>query len=415
MNILHTSDWHLGHTLFGRRRYEEFRAFLAWLLELIHKENVEALLLAGDVFDSALPGNQAQTLYYDFLREVTAPSSPCRHVVVIAGNHDSPAFLDAPRSLLSAMHIHVIGRARAPEEETLLLRGSDGSPELVVCAVPFLRDRDLYRAADGDSMEERDRRMAEGMKEHYRRAALEAARLREGLDIPVLAMGHLFAAGGVTATDDGVRDLRVGSLGQVNADVFSDTFDYVALGHLHLAQKVHGEDRLRYAGSPLPMGFDETARNREVCLLHTEKKQVEVRPVSVPCFQRLEHVEGDMSSIEQRLDALSAEGESIWTEVVYTGTERISDLRDRVEQHASGGVEILRIRNARLLPDGMDADPEQEALEELDVEEVFERRLREAFPDRKPDDGMLEELRTVFREAVAFTGRDDEEGESCAS
>ena len=364
------------------------------------------------MFDSALPGTQAQALYYDFLRRVTAPSGPCRHVVVIAGNHDSPAFLDAPGSLLSAMNIHVSGRARTPEEETLLLPGPDNTPELIVCAVPFLRDRDLYRASDGDDMDTRDKLMAEGMKEHYRRAALEAERLRNGSDLPVLATGHLFAAGGVSS--DSVRDLCVGSLGQVDAEIFPDTFDYVALGHLHLAQKVHGEERLRYAGSPLPMGFDETAHNRQVCLIHTEGKQLSVRSVPVPCFQRLEQVEGDMAAIERRLDELSAEGGSVWTEVVYTGAERISDLRDRVQAHAHGGVDILRIRNAFVLPDGMQADPEQEALEELDVEEVFERRLREAFPDRPADDTMLEELRTVFREAAAAVENGGED-DACAS
>ncbi len=194
MNILHTSDWHLGHSLFGRRRHEEFRRFLDWLLETVHRERVDVLVMAGDVFDSALPGNPAQAAYYGFLRRLMT-GGVCRHVVIVAGNHDSPAFLDAPAALLSAMDIHVTGRAREPEEETLLLRGPDGSPELIVSAVPFLRDRDLYRACDGDDPEERERRMAEGMKEHYARAAEQVRRLREEHgDLPALATGHLFGA-----------------------------------------------------------------------------------------------------------------------------------------------------------------------------------------------------------------------------
>ncbi len=412
MNILHTSDWHLGHSLYGRRRYGEFQAFLSWLLELIRRENVEVLLLAGDVFDSALPGTQAQALYYGFLRDVSAPDSPCRHVVVISGNHDSPTFLDAPGGLLSAMHIHVVGRAREPEEECLLLNGADGSPALVACAVPFLRDRDLYRASDGDGADERDARMAEGMKEHYRRAALEAERLRAGRDIPVLAMGHLFAAGGQAFGDDGVRDLRVGSLGQVSADVFPPLFDYVALGHLHSAQKVHGEERLRYAGSPLPMGFDEAARPREVRLLSTKGRNVSSRGVAVPSFQRLERVEGSLADIEKALRKLSQEKESVWAEVVHTGSEPVADLRERVEDMARGPLEILRVRNLRVLPEGMEADPEQETLEELGVEDVFERKLKDAFPERAKDDPALEDLRVLFREAVAAAR---EKEQSCAS
>lgn len=413
MKIVHTSDWHLGHSLYGRRRHEEFRQFLSWLMELIYREGIEALVVAGDVFDSAVPGTQTQSLYYDFLREVTAAGSPCRHVVIIAGNHDSPAFLDAPAGLLSSMHVHVTGRARAPEEEVLALGGPDGQTELIVCAVPFLRDRDLYRAKDGDSMDARDRLMAEGMKEHYRLAALEAERLRAGRDIPVLATGHLFAAGGSTSGDDGVRDLCVGSLGQVEADVFPAAFDYVALGHLHAAQKVHGEERIRYTGSPLAMGFDEARRHHEVRILSTNGAKVESRGVTVPEFQRLERVEGDMEAIERRLDELSAAGESVWAEVLHTGEENVPELRRRVEEHVSGRLEVLRIRNARLLPEGMDADPEQDDLEELDVEDVFERRLREAYPERAPKDPELEELREAFRETVAAV-RDAEE-ESCAS
>lgn len=382
-------------------------------MELIYREGIEALVVAGDVFDSAVPGTQTQSLYYDFLREVTAAESPCRHVVIIAGNHDSPAFLDAPAGLLSSMHVHVTGRARAPEEEVLALGGPDGETELIVCAVPFLRDRDLYRAKDGDSMDARDRLMAEGMKEHYRLAALEAERLRAGRDIPVLATGHLFAAGGSTSGDDGVRDLCVGSLGQVEADVFPAAFDYVALGHLHAAQKVHGEERIRYTGSPLAMGFDEARRHHEVRILSTNGAKVESRGVTVPEFQRLERVEGDMEAIERRLDELSAAGESVWAEVLHTGEENVPELRRRVEEHVSGRLEVLRIRNARLLPEGMDADPEQDDLEELDVEDVFERRLREAYPERAPKDPELEELREAFRETVAAV-RDAEE-ESCAS
>ena len=413
MKILHTSDWHLGHSLYGRRRHEEFRRFLSWLRELMDREGIEALVVAGDVFDSAAPGTQTQALYYDFLREVTSEGSSCRHVVIVAGNHDSPAFLDAPAGLLSSMHVHVTGRARAPEEEVLNLCGADGETELIVCAVPFLRDRDLYRAKDGDGMDERDRLMAEGMKEHYRLAAEAAERLRAGRKVPILATGHLFAAGGSTSGDDGVRDLCVGSLGQVEADVFPENFDYVALGHLHAAQKVHGEERLRYTGSPLAMGFDEAKRGHEVRILSTDGAGITSIGVEVPVFQRMEKVEGDMEAIERRLEELSATGESVWAEVLHTGEESVPELRRRVEERVSGKLEVLRIRNAHFLAEGMDADPAQEDLEDLGVDEVFERRLREAYPGREAQDRELEELREAFRETVAAV-RDGEE-ESCAS
>ena len=142
MKVLHTSDWHIGRTLYGRKRYEEFEAFLNWLAETIQQEQVDALLVAGDIFDTSTPSNRAQELYYQFLGCVAASS--CRHVVLIAGNHDSPSFLNAPRELLKALHVHVIGSIpEKREDEVLLLRRADGSPELIVCAVPYLRDRDI--------------------------------------------------------------------------------------------------------------------------------------------------------------------------------------------------------------------------------------------------------------------------------
>ena len=145
MNLLHTSDWHLGRALYGRKRYEEFAAFLDWLADTIERERIDVLLVAGDVFDTSAPSNRAQGLYYRFLCRVAASS--CRHVVVVAGNHDSPSFLNAPRELLKELHVHVVGSSTPdhPEDEVLVLRNAQDAPELIVCAVPYLRDRTSAR------------------------------------------------------------------------------------------------------------------------------------------------------------------------------------------------------------------------------------------------------------------------------
>ena len=130
LKLLHTSDWHLGRALFGRKRYAEFEAFLDWLAETLERQGIDVLLVAGDVFDTGTPSNRAQELYYRFLCRVA--SSSCRHVVLIAGNHDSPTFLDAPRELLRALDVHVVGGAaenQDPADEVLVLRGERGDPE----------------------------------------------------------------------------------------------------------------------------------------------------------------------------------------------------------------------------------------------------------------------------------------------
>lgn len=422
MNILHTSDWHLGQTLFGRKRNDEFQSFLHWLQQTIVSENVEVLLVSGDVFDSGLPSNQAQTMYYRFLRDVSA--GPCRHIVIISGNHDSPSFLDAPKSLLSSMGIHVIGRALEPEQEVLLLRNEEGRPELIVCAVPFLRDRDLYRASPGDSVDERDRLLAEGLRDHYRCCAEQAEQLRSELlrtdadapaPLPVIAMGHLFTTGGLTVEEDGVRDLRIGSLGQISTDIFSPVFDYVALGHLHIPQRVGQQEHIRYSGSPLPLGFGEARQQKQVELVSVENGAVAVRPLPVPCFQKLEQVCGDRDAIEARLDELERQGGSVWVEVRHTGAGSASDLRDYLMQKSLKSVQILAVRRERAVECGLAPEHELETLEELAADDVFERRLADLKQARGSEKAQLEELRRTYAEAIRSFMQKEEEESPCGS
>ena len=246
MKILHTSDWHIGRTLYGRKRYEEFESFLTWLAETIQQNEIDALLVAGDVFDTSAPSNRAQELYYRFLCRVAASS--CRHVVVVAGNHDSPSFLNAPKELLKALDVHVVGSStESPEDEVLVLRNEQDAPELIVCAVPYLRDRDIRVAEAGESVEDKERKLIDGIRTHYATVAALAEQKREelGADIPIVGMGHLFTAGGQTVDGDGVRELYVGSLAHVTAGIFPACFDYLALGHLHVPQKVNGPETIQ--------------------------------------------------------------------------------------------------------------------------------------------------------------------------
>ncbi|MBQ7248560.1 MAG: exonuclease subunit SbcD, partial [Deltaproteobacteria bacterium] len=235
MRILHTSDWHIGRTLYGNKRYEEFAAFFDWLAKTIDERGIEALLVAGDIFDTGTPSNRAQELYYRFLVRVAA--SRCRHIVLVAGNHDSPSFLDAPQALLKSIHIHVLGSMRSnPEEEVLELDDDQGRIRLIVCAVPYLRDRDIRTTEAGESFDEKEQKLLEGIRAHYAAVTREALRVREklGSDIPIAALGHLFAAGAQTVEGDGVRELYIGSLAHVSPSIFPPCFDYLALGHLHV-------------------------------------------------------------------------------------------------------------------------------------------------------------------------------------
>jgi len=409
LKLLHTSDWHIGRTLYGRKRYEEFEAFLTWLAETIQQNEIDALLVAGDVFDTSAPSNRAQELYYRFLCRVAASS--CRHVVVVAGNHDSPSFLNAPKELLKALDVHVVGSSTAsPEDEVLVLRNDQDTPELIVCAVPYLRDRDIRVAEAGESVEDKERKLIEGIRTHYAAVAALAEQKREelGADIPIVGTGHLFTAGGQTVDGDGVRELYVGSLAHVTAGIFPACFNYLALGHLHVPQKVNGSETIRYSGSPLPMGFGEAKQQKSVCQVEFHSTAASVQLIDVPIFQKLERVKGDWEGISNRIIELSATDSQGWLEVIYDGTEVIGDLRERLEAAISGTqMEILRIKNNRIIERVLGQIHEEETLDDLNVNDVFERCL--AVHD-VPEEQRPELLR-AYQETVSSLYEDDVQAE----
>jgi exonuclease SbcD len=409
LKLLHTSDWHIGRTLYGRKRYEEFEAFLAWLAETIQQNKIDALLVAGDVFDTSAPSNRAQELYYRFLCRVAASS--CRHVVVVAGNHDSPSFLNAPKELLKALDVHVVGSSTAsPEDEVLVLRNEQDAPELIVCAVPYLRDRDIRVAEAGESVEDKERKLIDGIRTHYAAVAALAEQKREelGVDIPIVGTGHLFTAGGQTVDGDGVRELYVGSLAHVTAGIFPACFNYLAFGHLHVPQKVNGSETIRYSGSPLPMGFGEAKQQKSVCQVEFHSTAASVQLIDVPIFQKLERVKGDWDGISNRILELSATDSQGWLEVIYEGDEVIGDLRERLEGAISGTqMEILRIKNNRIIDRVLGQIHEEETLDDLNVNDVFERCL--AVHD-VPENQRPELLR-AYQETVSSLYEDDVQAE----
>ena len=399
MKVLHTSDWHIGRALYGRKRYEEFGCFLDWLIGCIESEGVEALLVAGDVFDNGTPSNRALELYYRFL--CRCADAGCRHVVVTAGNHDSPSLLNAPREVLRFLSVHVVGCvAEATEDELVVLNDAEGKPELIVCAVPYLRDRDIRRAEAGESFEDKGRKLVEGIRNHYRQVgeAAVAKRLELGENLPIVAMGHLFTSGGQTVEGDGVRDLYVGTLGQVRADIFPDCFDYLALGHLHLAQRVSGSDLRRYSGAPIPMSFGEAGQRKVVVIVTVGTEGVTAQEILVPGFQALTTVRGDWKCITERIEELKKATSPVWLEVIYEGDEVIGDLQERLRELIDGtALEILRAKNMRLVERTLSRMATEETLDDLTVDDVFARCLA---AHEVPQEQQAE-LVAAFRETVA--------------
>ena len=412
MKILHTSDWHIGSTLYGRKRYDESERFLQWLVETIKNQSIEALLVAGDIFDTSTPSNTAQELYYRFLNEVSRTT--CRHVIVTGGNHDSPSFLDAPKALLKAFNVYVVGSAAEREEdEVLVLKDAHNNPEVIVCAVPFLRDRDVRQSNEGESYRDKENRLVEGIISHYQKVYEEACKERNelGKSLPIIGMGHLFIAGSSiykrSGETNGERDLYVGSLGQVPADRLP-FFDYFALGHLHIPQKVAGCETIRYSGSPMAMNFDEIHQQKSVVLIDIDDQHIDVQTIPVPAFRHFDQIKGDWDSIEASLRRLKEESFAGWVEVIYEGQEAIGNLRERVYKLVENtSIEVLKIQNAMLFNAVMKQYEKEVELQDLNPTDVFDQCL---IDHGIPDDQKIV-LKGLFSEVCRQISEADNQKE----
>ena len=256
IRILHTADWHLGQTFFGYDRTEEHGVFLNWLAEEIRQKEIDALIIAGDVFDVSNPSAASQSMYYQFIYRVTA-ENPYLQIVIVAGNHDSAARLEAPLPLLQAMRTEVRGVVRKLEggeidydHLTVELKNRRGEVELLCMAVPFLRQGD-YPAVQTEGNP-----YAEGVRELYAQL-LQRLWKRRTENQAILAIGHLQATGSEIAEKDYSERTVIGGLECVSPEAFSEQIAYTALGHIHKAQRVSGRENVRYAGSPIPMSFAE--------------------------------------------------------------------------------------------------------------------------------------------------------------
>jgi DNA repair protein SbcD/Mre11 len=389
MKVLHTSDWHLGKRLLHHERTQEHQHFLDWLLETIRSEKVDALIVAGDVFDTGAPSNTALKQYYDFLRELYLTG--CKHVIITGGNHDSISTLNAPKELLKYFNIHVIGGVPANlEEEIIPLENENGEVQLVVCAVPFLRDKDVRLSIAGETAEEREQRIKDGICNHYKELVPYIKKYKtEG--IPVLATGHLFAAG--SSTSDSEKEIHVGNLGQICGDQFPVEFDYVALGHLHRPQIVGGFKHVRYSGSPIPLSFSENDDRKIVLLLDFENGTVgNIAEIPVPRQRRLVRFKGTLEKVQIQMLAFENEDCPLpaWAEVQVDTETFIPNLEENLRELLGGKTDLeLIICRQNLIRAKITLDSQVQEdlhLHDLQPKEVFRKRCEAEFPDLSHDD-----------------------------
>ncbi|GJM32001.1 MAG: nuclease SbcCD subunit D [Saprospiraceae bacterium] len=388
MKVLHTSDWHLGQKFLYNDREEEHQMALDWLTVTIREQEVQTLIVAGDIFDIGNPPNYARRMYYRFLTGLLG--SCCRHIVITGGNHDSPAMLNAPRELLASLNIHVVAAATEDvADEVIELKNKQGELEAVVAAVPFLRDRDLRYSVAAESGYERAERIRENILAHYQ-ALAELMQPYHSKKVPILATGHLYASGAETSSRQ--DNIYVGNIENIDAGQFPSLFDYIALGHIHRAQEVGGQAHIRYSGSLIPLSFSETKDEKSVFLLEfAGKKLKKTSTLPVPVFRRLKTIQGNLQEVKERLNAFAAkerEGLKSWLEVIVDTDEVIPQLdRELQEFTKEMNLELLKIRINRSYQALELANEPQADLDDLDVLDVFRKKC-ESFGS--PPEAMAE-------------------------
>lgn len=390
MRILHTSDWHLGQHFMGKTRQAEHQQLIDWLLFQVDAHGVDAVLIAGDIFDTGAPPSYARELYSQLVVRLHSAGVA---LLLLGGNHDSVATLGESRALLACLSSTVVASVDdlASQVVVLPLRGDHGEAGCVVCAVPFVRPRDVLQSQAGQSAQDKQQSMQAAIQAHYLAVvALGRARQAEltqqlGRPVPLMSTGHLTTVG--ASSNDSVREIYVGSLDAYPTNAFPPS-DYIALGHIHKAQKVGGLEHIRYCGSPIPLGFDEARQQKEVLLVDLGAGGLSaVTALPVPRFQPLVSVSGNLVELAAAISAAATEGspdKPVWMEVTVAQDDYLSDLPARIDAMTQGlPVEVLRVRRLRGMAAASLAGELSETLDELSPTDVFARRLaqEELAPD----------------------------------
>ncbi|MFZ3563404.1 exonuclease SbcCD subunit D C-terminal domain-containing protein [Tenacibaculum finnmarkense] len=375
MKILHTADWHLGHRLHEHSQLEEQTLFLAWIENHISNEKIDLLLISGDIFDTSSPSNQSLTMYYNFL--VKLQKTSCKNIIITGGNHDSPGTLNAPKELLNALSIKVVGKATEKiSDEVFEININD--EKVLIGAVPYLRDGDIRRAVAGESFDDLTDKYKKALINHYQEIAIESEKINSS-NAPVIAMGHLFATGG--SVSDSEQNIYVGTLGHIGAQDFPTYFDYVALGHLHRPQIVGENDKIRYSGSPNILSFSELTYDKKIIVLEISANKISnIDDVIVPNFREFYKLKGSMDDCIAKFPNIISNSYQLkpWVEIVLDQDNTIQTDELKIASEAYD-FEILKItlKNQRKIKGIEELLADATSIKELVPTEVFKLKCEE--------------------------------------
>ncbi|MEH8017303.1 exonuclease subunit SbcD [Rheinheimera muenzenbergensis] len=376
MRILHSSDWHLGQHFIGRSRASEHQAFLHWLVQQVKQLQIDAIIVAGDIFDTATPPSYARELYNQFIVELQG--SGCQ-LIVLAGNHDAAAVLNESKNLLQYLNTRVIANCSDElSEQLLVLHNQQQQPAALLCAIPFIRSRDLLQSQSGQSARDKQQSLQQAITQHYQQLYELAQQYnsQQQQPLPIIMTGHLTTVG--VSTSESVRDIYIGTLDAFPSNAFPPA-DYIALGHIHQSQQLNASTDIRYSGSPIALSFDEAKQQKQLWLIEFSGTEKTVTTLPVPCFQPLCSIKASLADVAvkvtQALHKLAAD-ETLWLELVISETDAyLTDLQQRVEQLLQDlPVELLRLRRQRSAGSNL-STAVQQSLDELTAEQVWHSRL----------------------------------------
>jgi exonuclease SbcD len=417
MKILHTSDWHLGQHFYGKSRAKEHQHFLNWLLKQVQENSIDAVIVAGDIFDTGTPPSYAREMYFDFISQMH--NIKCQ-LIILAGNHDSVAMLGESKSLLNNLSTKVIPAVSDNiEDQVFTLNNKKGEPQAVICAIPFIRPRDVIKSSAGQSASQKQQSLQQAISDHYQTLFDKAETLSNGKH-PIIATGHLTTVG--VTTSESVRDIYIGTLDAFPANAFPDA-DYIALGHIHRAQKVAKTEHIRYSGSPIPLSFDETSQTKSIVMVEflTPDKQGEleriISEIEIPCFQPLVTLKTNLESLnkditpylslveeqylETNIQEHNPEPTKIWLDIEVNSAEYLQDLSARIETLIEDyPVEVLLIRRSKKSRESMPSHQKKITLNELSLDEVFESRLANENWETEEQQERKTRITHLFKHAV---------------
>ena len=381
MRILHTSDWHLGQNFMNHSREREHAVLIDWVLEQVEAHAVDAVLIAGDIFDTGTPPSYARALYYRLIAQLHQRKVA---LLLLGGNHDSVSVLSESLPLLHHLNTSVIAATgdAAQHVITLPVRGST-QPGCIVCALPFIRPRDVLTSQAGQSAEDKQRNLQSAIQDTYAQVFAAAQALQaqlqaaHGTRVPIVATGHLTTVG--ASSNESVREIYVGALEAFPTSAFPPA-DYIALGHIHKPQKVGGLEHIRYCGSPIALGFDEAKQTKEVLLVDLNVHGLQtITPLATPVCQILASLTGNLASLPPQIEALAAQSSAehpAWLEVTVQEDDYLPDVAARIDTMVQGlPLQVLRVKRQRGTAMPQLFTELGESLEALTPSDVFARRL----------------------------------------